>query len=315
MTSNGLLRRRLARSNFVVENPSKPTTEIEVPAAVVNANKLQVVIIVDAFSTGACVAENAQNRGYSIAHAVSLASPDELGDMVPGHLKGGVLKWVAEAGLAQFLEINIAAEQLAVRLDGDLRAAGFVNGICDVVAVIAGAETGVRTADSLLEAVNRVQKSMGGPANLLGNGIKGSEARREKYEMGEKVRAAGVRAVKQMRVTEGQYPTPESRQAVVEAFLNENWNMSEPITAVVKPVESAGSDGVTKCNSADEVNYTHMLHCVSAVPFFLMCPFFFLLARVELLTHFRFLTSLSSYINCLFRYCLQSRVSWAPSTV
>lgn len=139
ITSLGLLRRRVARSNFVIESSaSKPTAVAETPVDVTSLNKSKVVIIVDAFSTGACVAENAQNRGYAIAHAVSLASPADLGDMVPGHLKGGVLKWVAEVGLAQFVDINIASEELAYRLDGDLKAAGFTNGICDVVAVVAG---------------------------------------------------------------------------------------------------------------------------------------------------------------------------------
>jgi hypothetical protein len=251
MTSLGLLRRRVARSNFVVEELSTPPSPMSSPAS--SANKSKVVVIVDAFSTGACVAENAQNRGFSIAQAVSLASPADLGEMVPGHLKGGALKWVAEVGMDVFVEIDIAAEELVYRLDTDLKKAGFDSGIGAVVAVLAGAETGVRAADSLVVAMNNAKKAMGLPDNLLGNGIEGSEARREKYEMGEKVREAGVRAVKQMRVTEAQYPTKEERNAVVDAFLKENWDASEPITAVVKPVESAGSDGVTKCNNAEEV--------------------------------------------------------------
>mmetsp|Transcript_24712 Transcript_24712/g.32175 ORF Transcript_24712/g.32175 Transcript_24712/m.32175 type:complete len:281 (-) Transcript_24712:442-1284(-) len=229
ITSLGLLRRRVARSNFVVQeishqSPSPP----EIPDEV-SANSSQVVVIVDAFSTGACVAENAQNRGYSIAHAVSLASPADLGDMVPGHLKGGVLKWVAEVGMDVFVEIDIAAEELVFRLDADLKKAGFETGIAAVVAVVAGAEPGVRAADSLVEAVNKAQKSIGAPGLLLGNGIQGSEARREKYEMGEKVRDAGVRAVKQMRVSEAQYPTPEERNTVVDAFIKANWASGEPV--------------------------------------------------------------------------------------
>lgn len=120
----------------------------------------------------------------------------------------------------------------------------------------------MRAADALQEAVNTAQLSVGGPGNLLGNGTAGSEARREKYEMGEKVRAAGIRAVKQMRVTDQQYPTDAERQAVVDAFLKDNWENAEAVTAVVKPVESAGSDGVTKCNNAQEVTYPPSLYFI-----------------------------------------------------
>ena len=52
-----------------------------------------VVVVVDALSTGACVADYAQTRGYSIVHVVSLDLSPALADCVPGHLKGGALKW------------------------------------------------------------------------------------------------------------------------------------------------------------------------------------------------------------------------------
>jgi hypothetical protein len=61
------------------------------------------------------------------------------------------------------------------------------------------------------------------------NGSEGTEARRHKYLMGKKVRAAGVRAVRQKF----------SRQwDEVEVFLSE-WNPS-PFKVIVKPMESAG---------------------------------------------------------------------------
>lgn len=59
-----------------------------------------------------------------------------------------------------------------------------------ILAVIPGAETGVELADQLSYRLN-----------LRTNGISGSLARRNKYYMGEKVRSAGVRAVKQQMVT------------------------------------------------------------------------------------------------------------------
>jgi len=41
-----------------------------------------IVVVVDALSTGACVAEYAQQRGYTIVHCTSLAPSPELADMV-----------------------------------------------------------------------------------------------------------------------------------------------------------------------------------------------------------------------------------------
>ena len=69
-----------------------------------------------------------------------------------------------------------------------------------------------------------------------------SEARRNKFVMGETVRSAGVRAVQQTKATQW---------ADVEAFLGE-WN-PDPFVVVVKPIQSAGSDDVFKCTSVEEV--------------------------------------------------------------
>ena len=87
-----------------------------------------------------------------------------------------------------------------------------------MVAVIAGAETGVELADALSEAMR-----------LRTNGTKGSICRRNKYHMGEQVRAAGVRAVKQKLCRSLQE---------VHAFLEEL--TVKPLKCVVKPVQSAG---------------------------------------------------------------------------
>ena len=75
-------------------------------------------------------------------------------------------------------------------------------------------------------------------ASVATNGSSGTEARRNKYLMGEAVRAAGVRAVMQRRA---------STWAEIEAFLTE-WQPS-PYNVIVKPMESAGSDDVTLCHS------------------------------------------------------------------
>ena len=64
--------------------------------------------------------------------------------------------------------------------------------------------------------------------------------------MGEKVRAAGVRAVQQVQAT---------TWAEIQVFLDA-WDLTktpELFEAIVKPVESAGSDDVTLCRSIEEV--------------------------------------------------------------
>jgi hypothetical protein len=120
-----------------------------------------------------------------------------------------------------------------------------------VMAVIPGAETGVELAD-------RLSARMG----LRSNGEEGSLARRNKYDMGEKVRAAGVRAVKQRLcrsetellaffieefgvsfngMTSSSYSHSSSAYATPEGFR-----------CVVKPVQSAGTDHVFLCDSIDE---------------------------------------------------------------
>mmetsp|Transcript_5102 Transcript_5102/g.5800 ORF Transcript_5102/g.5800 Transcript_5102/m.5800 type:complete len:461 (-) Transcript_5102:652-2034(-) len=97
--------------------------------------------------------------------------------------------------------------------------------------IIPGSETGVLLAESLAF-------QFGTPTNPP----KLAMARRNKFLMGEAVRSAGVRAVKQTIATEW--------QQVVE-FLSDF--KSDPFKAVVKPNLGAGSDDVYLCNSRDEV--------------------------------------------------------------
>jgi hypothetical protein len=119
-----------------------------------------------------------------------------------------------------------------------------------VLAVLAGAETGVELAD-------RLSFRMG----LRSNGESGSLARRNKYDMGEKVRASGTRAVLQRLC--------RSEQEVIN-FVRECFGpaaAADPMAelkCVVKPVQSAGTDHVFLCSSLaealdsfDQINGTH----------------------------------------------------------
>ena len=100
-----------------------------------------------------------------------------------------------------------------------------------ILAVVAGAETGVEAADRLAERLS-----------LRRNKLHKSAARRNKYLMHEACRDAGVRAAGQCLATSW---------AEVETFLA-GWT-PKPFLAVVKPIDSAGSDDVYKCTSPAEV--------------------------------------------------------------
>ena len=84
---------------------------------------------------------------------------------------------------------------------------------------------------------------MASALKVRGNGVALSALRRNKYEQVEAVRAAGLDAPAQTlaRTTED-----------VEAWLASG-RFPAPFKAVVKPVEGAGSDGVSICDSADGV--------------------------------------------------------------
>jgi biotin carboxylase len=95
--------------------------------------------------------------------------------------------------------------------------------------VLAGAETGVPLADALAERFG-----------LPGNGTALSHARRDKHAMAEAVRAAGLNAVEQLR-------TASAAEAISWAAARGDW----PV--VVKPLDSAGTEGVTFCEDAEAI--------------------------------------------------------------
>jgi len=95
------------------------------------------------------------------------------------------------------------------------------------VAVVTGGELGVELADRLSEALG-----------LTSNGTALSAARRDKYLQIETVRAAGLRATRQLSVTDAAQLT--------------RWHEALGGPIVVKPVRSAGNDGVAFCDTPQE---------------------------------------------------------------
>ncbi|MBB3039079.1 ATP-grasp domain-containing protein [Hoyosella altamirensis] len=94
-------------------------------------------------------------------------------------------------------------------------------------AVIAGGECGVELADLLSETLA-----------LPTNGTAHSEARRNKFNQVELLRAAGLRATRQILV--------ESSEHV------RSWHNALGGRAVIKPLRSAGNDGVQFCDDPEE---------------------------------------------------------------
>ena len=101
-------------------------------------------------------------------------------------------------------------------------------------AILAGSEAGVLLADELSA---RFHDELGTPSNGV------EIARRDKYFMAEKLRAAGVPAVMQMKTRD----VEEAKRWVRAKNL---W----PGKVVVKPLMSAGTMGVNICHSEAEVD-------------------------------------------------------------
>jgi biotin carboxylase len=95
--------------------------------------------------------------------------------------------------------------------------------------VVAGTETGVALADALAAALG-----------LPGNDPRTTALRRDKYAMQEALRANGLGCIRQCRVS-------EVEAAAEWASALGRWPL------VVKPIDSAGADGVFFCGSVAEV--------------------------------------------------------------
>jgi hypothetical protein len=184
-----------------------------VPSDLALSEEAGTVVVVDTFSTGAMLAHELMCQNYKVICVLSGEGLEHLLEFVP---KGINLTFEATIAKKSDMSISELAEQV--------KAVGRVS------AVFPGAETGVELADALSQHLG-----------LRTNGTTLSEARRNKYVMGETVRSAGVRAVKQLKAT---------KWSDIKAYLEE-WQ-PDPFKVIVKPIDSAGSDGVTLCRSMEE---------------------------------------------------------------
>lgn len=187
--------------------------------------RVPAVVVLDPFSTGMTLADAVLRRGYACicVYSDTLDVMRELIKHTPPALTARFAATIFHDGAHAHAQQAYNATVAAIE---------NVRGV-ELIGVIAGAETGVVLADRLSEHFQ-----------LTTNGSAGSDARRNKYLMGEKVRAAGLRAVQQCAAT---------TWAQVERFVTHELRPTTPFRVIVKPNESAGSDDVFLCTSMDDV--------------------------------------------------------------
>jgi len=172
-----------------------------------------VVLLVDPYSTGCLVAQEIQKRGVAIACLWTIGFSDDMKTHVP-----------LSCEHLDYSFVLTESKTLAETVDS-VRAAAAQHNL-DVVHCIAGGEAGVDCADALSEALG---------VRTNGTAIPN---RRDKCVQQELVKQAGMRSVRQ---ASGQ------TMDQVQEFLN-----TEEYPIVLKPTESAGSDGVKLCHSKEE---------------------------------------------------------------
>lgn len=164
------------------------------------------VFIVDGYSTGNFIAPEVRKLG---ANPVHVRSTDEyLPSLISPKLRAyrHCLTWTGREdiqGLAALRELN-------------------------PVAVIAGSDPGVSTADALAELLA-----------CAGNSSSTSAARRDKFQMIERIREAGLHCAAQI--------VSDNPEAVV------GWSETQGFPVVIKPLSSASSENVRICSDTAEV--------------------------------------------------------------
>jgi biotin carboxylase len=172
----------------------------------------EAVIIVDPYSTGCLVAEEILNRGYKI---IALWT-DGFSEVMKTHVPMSVRNLTYYAEVTEVKASLVDTETAVKKAAGSFR----------IVACLAGGEAGVDLADALSEQLG-----------VRTNGTQISNRRDKKIQQ-ELIKADGLRSVRQAGGT---------KFAEVEEFL-----LTEAYPVVLKPTESAGSDGVKLCHTFEE---------------------------------------------------------------
>jgi carbamoylphosphate synthase large subunit len=167
----------------------------------------RVAVVVDGYSTGARLAPRFREAGLGVVHVQS--NPNESPF------------YIDRLRRDDFLE-NVVHH-------GDVEATAAAVARHDPAFVVVGSEPGVLLSDALSERLG-----------LPSNGTALSRARRDKHEMANALRRAGLRAVRECK-------TGDVEEAIAWATELGDW----PV--VVKPLDSAGTDGVSLCETPDAI--------------------------------------------------------------
>lgn len=163
------------------------------------------VVIVDAYAPNRRLAPEFRKAGYEVVRVQS----------------------TAEAPVVYADAFDMSPYAANVVHDGDLAATVAALEPYAPEVVVSGGEMGVELADELSEAMG-----------VLSNGTALSPARRDKYVQMETVRAAGLRATRQLLVEDAEQLA--------------DWHRAVGGRIVVKPVRSAAGDGVAFCETPEE---------------------------------------------------------------
>lgn len=196
--------------------------------SVIGDPEMGAVIVVDPLSTGAVLAKYFCDRNFEVVRLFSQKFPERLANFILPELKASI-SYIYSFEFTGGSFTDLSEEQFQAECDAVVLKIRSMH--VPVQAVIAGAETGVEVCDAVAQRLG-----------LPNNGPSMSHVRRDKFLMGEQVRSAGIRAVQQARVT-----TWEE----VELFLDKA--KFSPFKCVIKPLASAGSDGVSLCTSREEL--------------------------------------------------------------
>lgn len=177
-----------------------------------------IVLVVDPFSTGSQLASAIADEGYKVGRVFSIWDSPVASLIMEGSQNDYIA--TIQHNDRDSNQDNAINETVAA-----LKALPY-----RIVAILAGAETGVQLADSLSHRMG-----------LRSNGEDGSLARRNKYYMGEAVRNAGHRAVLQAKCS-----TLDQVKAFIETI------QTVPFKCVCKPTQSGGSDDIFLCNTKEE---------------------------------------------------------------
>ncbi|TFJ81609.1 hypothetical protein NSK_006860 [Nannochloropsis salina CCMP1776] len=222
------------------------------------------LVIVDPISSGAVLALLGMQRGYRLIAVYSEGLEAELKAMVPTECREQGLHF--DHVIEHTGDVPATAATLRSLFASPSSPPPPASPPLVLKSLLVGCESGVGLYDALIQELRqstipeRVEGREGGeeggkedtpfpPSTLGGNVFALSCARRNKYLMGEAIRSAGLRAAKQLMTASWEEVPP-----FLETCRRPSPSPSAPssLKVVLKPLSSAGSDGVVFASSKEE---------------------------------------------------------------